>query len=124
MIKARIALVLWIAAIFGLMVVNSSKSQSVPENQAIKDLSIVSGAHCNQEGVRGILQYLRNRNKSKSIVTRVEVTQSPSQGDSSSEVVKYTVPPHSKIQLGCSRAGGGAPIVVDISWEIQSAKYK
>jgi hypothetical protein len=124
MVKARMILVFWIAGIFGFLVVNSSKSQSVPESQAIKDLSIVTGAQCNQEGVPGILQYLKNKNKSKSIVARVEVTQSPSQGDSSSEVHKYTVPPQSKIQLGCSRVGGGAPIVVEVSWEIKNAKYK
>jgi hypothetical protein len=94
------------------------------QNSAKAYLTIVDGAACNEEGPAGIIKYLQNSNTTRSIVARVTIIEAPSEGKSATKHETYTVSPGDKVELGCSRIGGGAPIVEEISWYIVSAKYK
>ena len=108
-----------------LLIVWASGAHAQGSGQAaVKDLSITDGATCNEPTAPGTIKYLRNTNKSKSVVAALRVVRSPSEGKPETTRVTYTVAPMSDVELGCDREGGGAPIVVDVSWEIQSAKYK
>ena len=124
MAKIRDLWAIWPILLLVCLGVQSAEPQDVHLNSAIKDLSIMDGATCNEPGVSGIVEYLKNRNKSKSIVAKITRTDSASQGKPESHIETYTVPPNGKVELGCNRADSGAPIVVDTSWEIKSAKYK
>jgi hypothetical protein len=104
--------------------VDIAESQNAHPSSAIKDLSIVDGPTCNEPDPPGTVEYLENGNRSKSIVAKLRRTDSPSEGKPESSIETYTVPPNGKVELGCSRLGGGAPIVVDTFWEVQSARYK
>jgi hypothetical protein len=89
MVKTGRILVVCSIVLGGFIGVRVSKSQSVPPNQALKDLAIVEGAHCNEPGPPGVVTYLKNSNKSRAIAAQVKVTDSPSQGEPSTNVVAY-----------------------------------
>jgi hypothetical protein len=122
MIEIRKISAIW-ATLF-LICIATAKSQNAQPNSAIKDLSIEGGASCNEPDPPGVLQYLKNSNKTKSIVAKLVRTDSPSQGKRESRIETHTVPPNGQVELGCNRVGGGAPIVVDTLWEIRTARYK
>ena len=124
MIEIRKVWAIWATLFLVCIVTMSAKSQNAQPNPAIKDLSIVDGASCNEPDPPGVVQYLKNANKTKSVVAKLIRTDSPSQGKPESHIETHTVPPNGKVELGCNRVGGGAPIVVDTTWEIRTARYK
>lgn len=88
------------------------------------DLAIVKGGTCNEPGPLGTVRYLKNANPKKSIIAKVRILEAPSEGKSTTRQENYVIAPSREIELGCDKVGGGAPIVVDISWSVESAKYK
>jgi hypothetical protein len=91
---------------------------------AMKDLLISSGESCNDPSPSGVTKYLENTNVSRVIQAKVRSIRTPSEGRTEVQTAMYSVRPEDRIKLGCSREGGGAPVIVDISWEILSATYK
>jgi hypothetical protein len=96
----------------------------VKRRGAMKDLLISNGEPCNDPNPPGVTKYLKNMNVSRIIQAKVQSIRTPSEGRAEVGIVMYSLQPEERITLGCSREGGGTPIIVDISWKVLSATYK
>jgi hypothetical protein len=94
------------------------------QKSAKKDVAITSSEKCNEPNPPGRIKYLENRNDSRSVVVKLRVLRTPSEGQSESESQLITVPAKGKVELGCDREGAGAPVIVDVIWSVESARYK
>jgi len=97
-------------------------AQAPPSSTAINDLQISEGGTCGDSDlIRGKIAYLVNKNANHRIRATIKIFTVNSEGPTETSVAQYTIKPKGRIELGCTRAGSGAPVVLEITYSVAKA---